>query len=294
MDNHNRANRYTIITGDALREVSRLPAGSIRSCITSPPYWGLRDYGIVGQIGAEPTLDTYIQSLVAVLREVRRVLTPDGTLWLNLGDGYTSGGRASRAPDRKNGVRSMGYRPPTPEGLKPKDLLGVPWRVALALQEDGWYLRQEIIWVKPNAQPESVRDRPTRAHETLFLLSKSERYLYDSAAVREPAALPGELRNRRSVWVIPTEPCPVRHIAAFPPALVEPCIRAGTAPGDAVLDPFFGSGTVGVVGCSLGRRVIGVELNPAYAAMARRRLAAERNLSEGDAPPYPEAGDVAA
>ena len=260
-----------ILVGDARLELDRLPEASARCCVTSPPYWGLRDYDVDGQIGAEDSLDAYIADLTAVFRSVRRVLADDGTLWLNLGDGYTSGGRTWRAPDKKNAGRSMSYRPDTPPGLKPKDLIGVPWRLAFALQADGWYLRSEVIWHKPNAQPESVKDRPARAHEHLFLLSKSERYHYDHAAVRE-RAVGGALRNRRSVWSVNTEPFPEAHFATFPTALVDPCVRAGSEPGDTVLDPFFGSGTVGVVCAALGRRFVGVELNPEYAAIAHTRL----------------------
>ena len=260
-----------ILVGDALRKLENLPSGSSRCCVTSPPYWGLRDYDVEGQIGAEDCIDDYIRSLVSVFAKVHRVLADDGTLWLNIGDGYTSGGRTWRAPDKKNPARGMTYRPATPEGLKPKDLLGVPWRLAFALQADGWYLRSEIIWHKPNAQPESVKDRPARAHEHLFLLSKAERYFYDHEAVKERAAN-GKLRNRRTVWSMKTEPFPEAHFATFPPRLVEPCIRAGSEQGDRVLDPFFGSGTVGFVSAALGRRFTGIELNPEYAEIAERRL----------------------
>ncbi len=168
-----------ILLGDASRVLARLPAASVRCVVTSPPYWGLRDYGIHGQIGLEETLAQYIGGLVGVFREMRRVLRPDGTFWLNIGDGYTSGNRGWRAPDKKNPARAMSVRPDTPAGLKPKDLIGVPWRLALALQDDGWFLRSDIIWHKPNAMPESVKDRPTRCHEYVFLLSKSESYYYN-------------------------------------------------------------------------------------------------------------------
>ncbi len=265
----------SIIVGDALLTLRELPAGLFRCCVTSPPYWGLRDYGIEHQIGAEIQLDHYIHNLLTVLAEVRRTLADDGTLWLNIGDGYTSGGRTWRAADRKNPARAMTYRPDTPEGLKPKDLLGIPWRLALALQADGWYLRSDIIWHKPNCQPESVRDRPTRSHEYLFLLTKSEQYYYDQQAILEPCNGSGKLRNRRTVWSVPTEPFPEAHFATFPPALVEPCLLAGSEPGDLVLDPFFGSGTVGVVCVRTGRRYVGIELNAEYAELAERRIAAE-------------------
>jgi len=261
-----------IVMGDALTVLRGKEPGTYRCCVTSPPYWGLRDYGVPNQIGAEADLGDYIDNLVAVFREVRRVLTEDGTLWLNLGDSYTSGDRTWRDADKKNPARAMSYRPPTPMGLKPKDLIGVPWRVALALQTDGWYLRSDIIWHKPNCQPESVKDRPTRAHEYLFLLSKSERYLYNHEALREPADRRGSLRNRRTVWSINTEAFPGAHFATFPPKLVEPCVLAGSEPGDAVLDAFFGSGTLGQVCIALGRRFTGIEINEEYASLARRRL----------------------
>lgn len=258
--------------GDAARILPTLPEKSFRCCVTSPPYWGLRDYGIKGQIGAEDEVESYVSNLVGVFREVRRVLADDGTLWLNIGDSYTSGNRRWRETDRKNPARAMSYRPPTPRGLKPKDLVGVPWRLAFALQADGWYLRSDIIWYKPNCQPESVKDRPTRSHEYVFLLSKSEDYYYDHDAVREPADMPGQRRNRRSVWSINTEPFAGAHFATFPPSLVEPCVIAGTARGDQVLDPFFGSGTVGQVCLKLNRRFTGIELKQEYADIAFKRL----------------------
>jgi len=261
-----------LICGDAYQELRRLPANSVQCAITSPPYWGLRDYSIEGQIGLEPALPQFINSLVAVFREIHRILKPDGTFWLNIGDGYTSGNRGWRAPDKKNPARAMSVRPTTPEGLKAKDLLGVPWRLALALQADGWYLRSDIIWSKPNAMPESVRDRTNRSHEYLFMLTKSERYYYDSDAVREPADNGKGSRNRRSVWQIPTEPNKKAHFATFPKALIEPCILSSTRKNDFVLDPFFGSGTVGVVCDYLKRKYIGIELNPQYIKIASDRL----------------------
>jgi site-specific DNA-methyltransferase (adenine-specific)/site-specific DNA-methyltransferase (cytosine-N4-specific) len=263
----------TIIVGDALTELAKLPDNYVQCCVTSPPYWGLRDYGIEGQIGAEMSLDEYIKKLVSVFQQVRRVLADDGTFWLNIGDSYTSGGRTWRDKDKKNPARAMSYRAPTPEGLKPKDLIGVPWRVAFALQVDGWHLRSDIIWYKPNCQPESVKDRPTQAHEYLFLMSKSERYYYDFEAIKEPTKENNGLRNRRTVWSINTESFKDAHFAVFPPALVKPCILAGSKPGSLVLDPFFGSGTVGEVCIEQGRRCVGIELNPEYAEIARRRLA---------------------
>ncbi len=261
-----------IIHGDARLVLASLPGNAYRCCVTSPPYWGLRDYGTPEQIGSETSVDAYVASLVEVFREVRRVLTPDGTLWLNLGDSYTSGNRTWRDSDRKNPARAMHYRPPTPEGLKPKDLVGVPWRVAFALQADGWFLRSDIIWHKPNCQPESVKDRPTRAHEYIFLLSASEKYYYDHEAIKEPGTSPGSCRNRRTVWTVPTQPFADAHSATFPPELIEPCVLAGSAAGDLVLDPFFGSGTLGEVCLVQGRRFTGIEISEDYVALAKRRL----------------------
>lgn len=260
-----------IVRADALTALSAVPDRTFRCCVTSPPYWGLRDYGVEHQIGAEPRLEDYIKNLRAVFAEVRRTLADDGTLWLNIGDSYTSGGRTWRDADKKNKGRAMDYRAPTPDGLKPKDLIGVPWRLAFALQDEGWHLRSDIIWHKPNCQPESVKDRPTRAHEYLFLFSKSEKYYYDHEAIKEPTATTG-LKNRRSVWSINTEAFAEAHFAAFPTKLVEPCILAGSLPGNIVLDPFFGSGTVGLVASRLGRKFFGVDLNEEYTSIARRRL----------------------
>jgi site-specific DNA-methyltransferase (cytosine-N4-specific) len=260
--------------GNCLTVLKGIPDQTFSCCVTSPPYWGLRDYGIEGQIGAEPTVDEYIQSLVRVFREVRRTLRDDGTLWLNLGDSYTSGNRTWRQTDSKNPARAMTYRPQTPDGLKPKDLIGVPWKLAFALQADGWYLRSDIIWNKPNAQPESVKDRPTRSHEFVFLMTKSQDYYYDHKSVMEPSLDKDKPRNRRSVWAINTEPSKEAHFAMFPPKLVRLCIEAGSPKNSTVLDPFFGAGTVGVVALNLGRDCVGIELKEDYAAIAERRLAA--------------------
>jgi site-specific DNA-methyltransferase (cytosine-N4-specific) len=261
--------------GDATASLQRIPSNSVQCCVTSPPYWGLRDYGVQGQIGLEETIHQFINSLVSVFAEVRRVLKPDGLLWLNIGDSYTSGGRTWRAPDKKNPVRAMDVRPDTPEGLKPKDLIGVPWRIAFALQADGWYLRSDIIWEKPNCMPESVKDRPTRSHEYIFLLSKSEKYYYDFAAIREQAG--SKLRNKRTVWSVNTQPFPEAHFATFPPQLIEPCIMAGSRPNDYVLDPFMGSGTSAVVSHQLARKFVGIELNPEYVSIATSRIANVEN-----------------
>jgi len=278
-----------------------MPEASIHCVCTSPPYWGLRDYGIEGQIGLEKTPEEYIVKMVQIFREVRRVLRSDGTLWLNLGDSYTSGNR----PDRDSSLvsktsgltnRSAGMdRPKTPAGLKPKDLCGIPWRVALALQADGWWLRSDIIWHKPNPMPESVTDRPTKAHEYMFLLTKSAKYFYDADAIREKANPKTQRatiapnvteasgntggnkrtdfekqrhtvshRNKRTVWTIPTKPFPEAHFATFPPDLVEPCILAGCPKGEIVLDPFFGSGTTAMVAYKHDRKFIGIELSELY------------------------------
>ena len=261
-----------LLQGDASAVLAQLPEGCAQTCVTSPPYYGLRDYGVAGQLGGEATPQAYVASLVAVMRAVRRVLAGDGTLWLNLGDSY--------GPD--------------------KQLLGVPWRVALALQADGWVLRADVVWHKPNAMPETTRDRPSRGHEYLFLLAAQGRYHYDAAAIREPAAWERwgaqrstkregkagiadrskeeiaarfpKTKNKRTVWTIPTQSYKGAHFATFPEALVEPCVLAGSRPDDMVLDPFCGSGTVGVVARRLGRHAILVDLNPDYLALARGRL----------------------
>ncbi len=256
-----------ILVGDARKLLRSIPEGTFQTTITSPPYWSLRDYGIEGQIGVEQSIDEYINDLVGLFDETHRVTREDGTLWLNIGDSYTSGGRTWRAPDRKNPIRAMDTRPPTPNGLKSKDLVGVPWRLALALQESGWYLRADLIWHKPNCQPESVKDRPTRAHEYLFLFSKNEHYTYDSQAVRGPND-----RNLRSVWEVHTKPYREAHFATFPLDLIKPCVLLSTSPSDLILDPFIGSGTTGVAALGADRRFLGIELNPKYVEIAERRL----------------------
>ena len=272
-----------ILIGDCIESMRGLPDQSVHTCVTSPPYFGLRDYGHDGQIGLEPTPDAFVAKLVEVFREVRRVLRDDGTMWLNLGDSYGVG----------------------------KQMLGIPWRVAFALQADGWYLRQDIIWHKPNPMPESVTDRCTKAHEYIFLLSKSQRYYFDAEAIKEPSAYFGkdarsgmgniryegkrtegdaaangqqsfvtinETRNKRSVWTVTTKPFKGAHFATFPPDLIEPCVKAGCPEGGTVLDPFGGSGTTGLVAQTWSRKFILCELNPEYAQMAQNRIAAERGL----------------
>ncbi len=260
-----------MLHGDARDLIHQLPDDTFQCVVTSPPYWGVRDYGIDNQIGAEPDLYQYISHLVDVFREVRRVLRPDGTFWLNIGNTYSSGGRKWRDADDKNKGRAMSYRPPTPAGLKKKDLIGVAWLLALECQKDGWYLRNDIIWNKPNCQPESVKDRLTVSHEYLFMFSKSERYYFDQDAIKENTTNGNGRKNKRTVWSINTEPCPEAHFAVFPRALVRPCILAGSRKDDMVLDPFYGAGTVGIVTKELGRKCVGIELNDQYLDIADKR-----------------------
>lgn len=295
-----------IYEGDCVETLRGIDHRSVRTCVTSPPYFGLRDYGHAGQLGLEATPDEYVARLVAVFRAVRRVLTDDGTLWLNLGDSY-AGNRGYQVPDSKHvdvgnarGMKASDY------GMKVKDLVGIPWMVAFALRADGWYLRSDIIWHKPNPMPESVTDRPTKSHEYLFLLSKSERYYYNAGAIAETAihagrtvkasgegaqnnqkgvygttaagftkhdTTVGSTRNARTVWTIPTRPFGGAHFATFPEELARRCIVAGSAIGDTVLDPFGGAGTVGVVAVKEGREAILCELNPDYCKMAQARIA---------------------
>jgi len=359
-----------IIQADALTVLRTMPEQSVHCVVTSPPYWGLRDYRVPEQIGLERTPAEYVEKLVSVFCEVRRVLRGDGTCWLNIGDSYCSSPRGNRPgdystssltnPERqdrvargrrgkdcdpKRGPAAIGHPFHHATGLKPKDLVGIPWRVAFALQADGWWLRQDIIWSKPNPMPEGVRDRCTKSHEYIFMLTKSARYWYNAAAIAEPAQLArkcgtnsradndrdpthgtrkqdavgnrryagfneryktngkwsgedpqssgrrivenvkraraegadheapwGPTRNKRSVWTVATQPYPEAHFATFPEKLVEPCILAGCPAGGTVLDPFCGSGTVGVVCKRHGREFLGIELNPAYIEMAERRM----------------------
>ncbi len=308
----------TLYHGDALAVLREIPDSSVNCCVTSPPYFGLRDYGHTDQIGLEPTPEEFVSRLVEVFREVRRVLRDDGTLWLNLGDSYAgpwgAQGRSGAMADRfVISARQIAAHPHNQsktgsiraEGVKPKDLYGIPWRVAFALQSDGWYLRQDIIWHKPNPMPESVTDRCTKAHEYVFLLSKSARYYFDAAAIREPdsgqqhnrnvySGAPslepsggirtphgglwgdtkknGEGRNKRSVWTIATQPFSGAHFATFPLKLVEPCILAGCTIGGTVLDPFFGAGTVGLVATENGCKTIGIEISEKYCEIIVSRL----------------------
>lgn len=266
-------NPLKVLHGDTRDLIKTIPDNTFQCVVTSPPYWGVRDYGVENQIGAEPDINDYIKDLVDVFREVRRVLKPDGTFWLNIGNTYTSGGRKWRQEDSKNKGRAMSYRPPTPEGLKKKDLIGVAWMLAMACQLDGWYLRNDIIWSKPNCQPESVKDRLTQSHEYLFLMTKSERYSFNQDAIKEMSANGGGRKNRRTVWEINTEPCPEAHFAVFPRGLVRPCILAGSAKDDIVFDPFFGAGTVGIVAQELNRRCVGIELKREFIDIAMKRTA---------------------
>jgi DNA modification methylase len=352
---------WTLYQGDCLYHLRNLPSDSINCCVTSPPYWGLRDYGVDGQLGLESTPEEYVAKMVEVFREVKRVLRKDGTLWLNLGDSYANNsGNTGNNPSNKSTLTTNGGKGPKPgdkysaentgtkiireHGLKPKDLVGIPWRVAFALQEDGWWLRSDIIWSKPNPMPESVTDRPTRAHEYIFLLSKSPKYYYDYEAIKEPAAhssikrwaqdienqrgseranggtkTNGPMkavggpkkdkqrghsrrhagfndrwdhmtkaeqasmgRNKRSVWEVATQPFSEAHFATFPPALIVPCILAGCPEGGTVLDPFAGAGTTFYISEQLGRNSIGIELNPEYCEIIRRRMnSVEPSLFEG-------------
>lgn len=352
-----------ILVGDCRERLRDLADASVNCCVTSPPYFGLRDYGVEGQMGLEPTPDEFVAGMVEVFREVRRVLRDDGTLWLNIGDSYAASGRGgnptresstlqgSNVSQEQSMIKRRGSQLPaglheaarqadsigrawvkTPPGLKQKDLIGIPWMLAFALRADGWFLRQDIIWSKPNPMPESVRDRCTKAHEYLFLLSKGPRYHFDQDGIRESAAsswdpdnckapdgwdtgegghgafhrngrqagssgnkarkpgtargcpegtgsnvcgsVPweGTRRNKRSVWEVATQPFSEAHFATYPPALIEPCILAGCPKGGTVLDPFFGAGTTGLVADRLQRGCVGIELNPEYAELARKRI----------------------
>jgi DNA modification methylase len=315
-----------LIHGNCLEELKKLPENSIQTCVTSPPYWNLRNYGVVGQIGLEKSPDEFIKSLVGVFREVRRVLKKDGTLWVNIGDSYAvsgKGGAGSYEKDRRDFKAQGKTTRKPPEGLKNKDLVGIPWMLAFALRADGWYLRQEIIWHKPNPMPESIKDRCTKSHEQIFLLTKSDKYFFDHKSIQERALCEGmklpdpsgwmqgegahetikhqgaerhrkartsatkeelngknphsfralvEKRNKRSVWTVASSPFKGAHFATFPPKLIEPCILAGSKPGDFVLDPFNGSGTTGAVALTRGRKYIGIELNKEYLMLTRNRF----------------------
>ena len=301
-----------ILNGDCIEMMKTLPDKSVNCCVTSPPYFGLRDYGHDGQIGLEETPEAFVQKMVEVFNEVKRVLRDDGTLWLNLGDSYAGSGKCRNA----DGSHQEGGKQGTNKGTvlgslvktyapdcKPKDLIGIPWRVAFALQADGWYLRQDIIWHKPNPMPESVTDRCTKAHEYIFLMSKSSKYYYDIESIKEPVSesskerlnqniedqigsnrVPfktngnmkavgnNDLRNKRSVWTVTTKPYSGAHFATFPTELIRPCILAGCPKGGVVLDPFGGSGTTAAVATEEGRNAILCELNPEYIPLINQRL----------------------
>ena len=269
-----------IYTGDSLEILRTLPDGSAQCCVTSPPYWGLRDYGHDEQIGQEDSPELFAAELVRVFAQVRRVLADDGTLWLNIGDSYhnirtwNGGGQIGEAMHGRDrhgqpATRSANRARRLP-GLKEKDLIGVPWIVAMALRADGWYLRASIIWHKPAPKPERVKDRPTRSHEYVFLLTKRPHYFYNHEDARDTED--GRDRNLPNVWAIPTHHYPGAHFAVMPPALAERCIRAGSVKGQTVLDPFAGMGTTGVVAHRLGRQFVGCELNPEFAKQAERRM----------------------
>lgn len=293
-----------IINGDVLQVLKDLPSESIDCCITSPPYWGLRDYGVNGQIGLEKTPEEYVAKMVEVFSQVKRCLKKEGTLWLNLGDSYAGGGRGCDTPKQQSNRGTNGMPESIiPKGLKAKDLVGSPWRVAFALQADGWYLRQDIIWHKPNPMPESVTDRCTKSHEYVFLMAKSQKYYFDNEAIKEPTVtqdtnirdrettklnnVPGrskmkgltnnnyDLRNRRSVWTVTTKPFSEAHFATFPEDLIVPMVKAGCPKDGIVLDPFMGAGTTAVVARKLGRRWLGIELNPEYIKIANKRMCQE-------------------
>jgi DNA modification methylase len=305
--------------GDCLTIMKLLVLGGIKvqTCVTSPPYFRLRDYGMEGQLGLEETPEAYVGRLVEVFRLVRELLADDGTLWLNLGDSYNAAGRIGhgnlsekyKQSTNRASANGVNVGRPNAAELKEKDLIGIPWRAAFALQADGWYLRSDIIWAKPNPMPESVTDRPTKSHEYIFLLSKSADYFYDAEAIAEPATHAGKIatlgekslsrgqangagiaasgngtkdsvtvadvRNRRSVWTVSTQPYAGAHFATFPPDLILPCVLAGSRPGDVVFDPFMGSGTTALVAKENGRRYLGCELNPAYKKLQEERLQQE-------------------
>ena len=262
-----------ILQGNCLDVLKDLPERSVNTCITSPPYWGLRDYGKGEQLGLEDTPEEFAENLVNVFREVKRVLRDDGTVWLNLGDSYSSGGRTTTTNQTLRGDKDYGVTRPKPsEGIKPKDLVGIPWRVAFALQADGWYLRQDIIWHKPNPMPESVRDRCTKSHEYIFLLSKNVKYYFDNESIKEDSKTSTVKRSKRSVWTVTTKPFKGAHFATFPPDLIEPCVLAGCPEGGTVLDPFGGAGTTGLVAEQNNRDSILIELNPDYIEIAKKRL----------------------
>lgn len=269
---------YTIHQGKCEEILKGLPENSIQTCVTSPPYWQLRDYGVADQLGTEPTPEQYVEKLASIFDEVRRVLRKDGTLWLNLGDAFCGGGGycptapsnlAGSAQSKGKGTKAS--KRPVPPGYKAKDLVGAPWMVALELRKRGWYLRCDCIWEKTCCMPEKLTDRPTRTHEYIFLLSKSKRYYYNADAVMEEA-VGGGLKNRRSIWRMVRGAYHGAHFAVFPEDLPRICISATSKEGDIVLDPFTGSGTTGKVAVELKRQFAGIELNPEYVQLATDRI----------------------
>ncbi len=268
MDVIEKGKRAKLILGDCYDIIIGLPEQSVNCVITSPPYWGLRDYEVNNQIGLEESIDDYYDKLVLIFKELFRVLKNDGTLWLNIGDGYTSGNRKYRAKDKKNGARSMNFRPDNPDGLKNKELLGIPWNLAFKLQEIGWYLRCDIIWHKPNAMPESVKDRPYRNHEYLFLFSKSEKYFFkDNGLITDSTG-----RRLRSVWTINQNKFNGDHFATFPIELIDPCIISSTKENSIVLDPFCGASSVGLSCLKNNRKFVGIDINEKHIGISSERL----------------------
>ncbi len=305
--------RDQLFIGDVLEQLRNFPDGEIQTCVTSPPYWGLRDYGVEGQLGLEPTPDDYVRRVVEIFREVRRVLRDDGTLWLNLGDSYAQArghghweSRDGKGDEQGQKMTKLWAKMGAEDiGLQPKDMIGIPWRVAFALQADGWILRSDIIWHKPNAMPEPVKDRVSKAHEYVFMFSKSRSYFYDQESIREPHTMKPQRRllpvegresfgnrqahteagyrnrddvghpngrNKRSVWSINTKPYKGAHFAVMPEDLARVCIKGGSKTGSLVLDPFAGSGTTLAVAVELGRSYVGIELNPTYSPLIEERL----------------------
>jgi len=263
----------TLLIGDSREVLPKIDSESVQCCVTSPPYWGLRDYQHPDQLGAESTPQEYVENLVSLFREVRRVLRRDGTLWLNIGDGYArNGGVGVCGPNAKVGntrklIQKRNCKVPDCWGLKDRDLMGIPWRVAFALQADGWILRSKITWIKKAPMPESVRNRPSGATEEIFLFAKEPKYYYDSAAVRERSGA-----NLRNYWILGPDPNSAAHPAAFPKELARRCILLGSRPGDTILDPFSGSGTTGIVAMELRRKAVLVELNERFALQTEQGL----------------------
>lgn len=258
---------------DCEQGMKLMPDDSIDTCVTSPPYWNVRDYGVDGQVGLEDDYKNYIKKLVDVFHEVKRVLKPDGTLWLNINDTYAANRTYQVSQSIHKGHdygKSNGMK--VPEGLKEKDMIGIPWKVAFALQEDGWYLRSDIIWQKPNPMPESVKDRPTRSHEFIFLMSKNKKYYYDYESIKEDTLDGSAKKNKTDVWTVQKKSFKEAHFATFPEDLIVPCILGGSRENGVVLDPFMGAGTTAVVATKNNRNFIGFELNHEYIEIANKRL----------------------